>query len=218
MAGASCCAQASPGVGLGHPLQEIEEIRGEARQMLLELQAQPLAGHVLRLDAPGHCYDGHAEAVKVRGRRRLAVELLQSHVAKRSGDRRPAVTQEIPDTPEVDLSLLADASGNDNSRGKPSGSYTSDFYLGLKLGWAMGRLLHLGFHGAAVILAGTGDLPFSSRSTSFLARAIATLELHGLASSFPLRIHLNAGAIVDNSDVPVQPAFDSIERYALRLN
>jgi hypothetical protein len=33
-----------------------------------------------------------------------------------------------------------------------------------------------------------------------------------------LRIHLNVGGVVDNSDVLVQPAFDSIERYALRLN
>jgi hypothetical protein len=109
---------------------------------------------------------------------------------------------------------VVQGSSNDNNRGTPNPMQTlGDVTLGLKACARLGRSACVGFEGAAVILSGAGEVPFTVRSTSFFLRFLVTALAGDVA-----RIHFNAGTLIDNSDALLRPGFSPIQRYAYRVN
>jgi hypothetical protein len=119
----------------------------------------------------------------------------------------------------LEIFAMVQASTHDNSRGTPSrlGTY-GDVTVGLKGCLRVAGFLCIGAEGALVLLDGAESLGFEGRATSFFLRLLATADLRRLAAQVPLRIHLNAGGILDNSDALLRPQFGAIERQGYRIN
>ena len=121
--------------------------------------------------------------------------------------------------------VMVTGSFNENAHDTAPPNVTStnlfgDVTLGVKLSAHLGKLFSLGAEAAVLLLTAAGPAGYSSDfgATSARLRALATLDLRALTSGLPLRLHANAGAIIDNSSSLLQPSYGQLARFALRIN
>jgi outer membrane protein OmpA-like peptidoglycan-associated protein len=74
-----------------------------------------------------------------------------------------------------------------------------DFAFGTKLVYPLHRAITVGGQLGVELLNSVGGVSFDGDSTSLLLGAISTFDI-GAISSVPLRVHLNFGYLLDNSD------------------
>ena len=90
--------------------------------------------------------------------------------------------------------------------------------FGAKGCYAVLPWLCLGAAGSVQFLTGAGDIAFTGASTTVLLRALASADLTKHARRLPLRVHLNVGGTIDNSDALLTRNFTAVQRFALRVN
>jgi hypothetical protein len=117
----------------------------------------------------------------------------------------------------LEIFAMTQASTHENSRIPSRLSTYGDVTVGLKGCARLAGFLCLGAEGALLFLQSEEATGFEGRATSSLLRLLATADLRRVAHLAPLRIHLNVGAILDNSDALLRPHYGAIERQGFRI-
>ncbi|MFO0605407.1 MAG: OmpA family protein [Polyangiales bacterium] len=92
------------------------------------------------------------------------------------------------------------AYANSNNRERPAlFQVLGDSTLGVKGAFRVTTGLHLGLDAQVLLLNRSGDVGLLLDSTSAQFRALASLDLHEITGSVPLRFHLNVRYLLDNS-------------------
>lgn len=103
---------------------------------------------------------------------------------------------------EAYLGLLSSSNRNlriDADRSDPEVILAlADVSFGLKARLPLGRVVNVGVHAGLKLLTTTGGTSFRGSATSFAADAVSSFDLRR-PLNVPLRFHLNAGYLLDNS-------------------
>lgn len=121
----------------------------------------------------------------------------------------------------LELWVNVGGSSNRNDRTDPQLLQTlGDLSVGIKGYYPVGRVLSLGADVQVGFLTGIGDTTFDFGSTEVRLRALLTADFTRGETLFPLRVHLNVGYVVDNSDRLIDDGDDltEAERFALGVN
>jgi outer membrane protein OmpA-like peptidoglycan-associated protein len=112
------------------------------------------------------------------------------------------------------------SSSNKNSASRPGLLQTQgDLEIGLKGIYPVTPYLGLGLDVAVAFLNGIGDVSPDFGSTSVRTGLLMSFDVRPLAPKVPLRMHLNAGMIFENSDALKDGRqLNWIEQHALRVN
>ena len=95
-----------------------------------------------------------------------------------------------------------------------------DWTLGIKGFYPVAKLLTLGVDVQAIFLSGIGSASFDFGATNVHFRALLTSDLYRATEKIPVRLHLNVGFLVDNSDhlVAEGAQLTNAERFALGVS
>ncbi len=141
------------------------------------------------------------------------VDYEQSHIIGRFG-----LSATVWDFVEVFANLRNSA--NKNSLSRPQLLQTQgDFELGAKGFYPVLDYLSVGLNFGLTFFNGIGDVTPALDSTGIRTGLLVSFDARGIDKRIPLRLHLNAGMIVENSDA-LEGGRDLtwIEQYALRIN
>lgn len=119
----------------------------------------------------------------------------------------------------VELWLSTRAQSTHNAYTQPSLLQSQgDVRLGIKGFYPLADLISIGADLQLGLLSGIGETFFDFSATQIAIRALVTSDLAKTIPQVPLRFHLNAGIIVDNSkNLLTQDLFNS-ERFALEIS
>jgi len=120
----------------------------------------------------------------------------------------------------VEAFINLNSSSNKNSSTRPGLLQTQgDLELGVKGIYPVLPYLGLGLDVAVSFLNGIGDVTPDFSGTSVRTALLLSFDVRPLAPEVPLRMHLNAGMVFENSDALQDGrALNWIEQYALRVN
>lgn len=93
-----------------------------------------------------------------------------------------------------------------------------DMTLGVKAFYPLADLANVGADLQVTFLSGIGDTSFDFGATQLAFRALLTSDFSKAIEQVPLRFHLNAGIIVDNSKNLLTQELSNAERFALNVS
>ena len=114
------------------------------------------------------------------------------------------------------------AASNSNNFTDPSLLQTQgDAALGVKGFYPVGNLLSIGADMQVTFLSGIGDTSFDFSGTELRFRALVSSDFTKSEAAIPLRLHINIGYVLDNSDALInedEPEPTQAQRFSLGIN
>ncbi len=139
-----------------------------------------------------------------------------------ASDTRSAGTFALSYVPFDWLELYASysASANSNSTSSPRHiSSLGDFGAGAKVAGRLGSAFYAGLELSGMAYASPGNQQLRGSAAGLASQLIATYDLREATGGFPLRLHGNLGAAIDNTrNVLTTDALNAAEQYALSVN
>ncbi len=120
---------------------------------------------------------------------------------------------------ELWLSMRAQ-SNSDNYTSPTLLQSLGDWSLGIKGFYPVAKLATVGVDVQATFLSGIGSASLDFGATNLQFRALLTSDLYRATEKIPVRLHLNVGFLLDNSDhlVAQGAALTNAERFALSVS